>query len=199
MGIGGSGVSVETFIVSQTSGTTGGAGVYVVNNSQSVGPISMVAQNYSNGSIGVEEYTMNGASPGCLTSLAYNASNTFINVSSQFNHDRGWDIQCAHNFHMGAEAEANGGAGIAITAVYGSSEWFGGYTEANGNSWSGAGVGSDSSFNNTDSSPGIKVIGGRHLGAFTNMTAAKRDIVMVDGVTGYGFATLGSFSGVTIP
>ena len=41
MGVSGTGVTIGTYIVSQTSGTTGGAGVYVVSASQTVGSVGV--------------------------------------------------------------------------------------------------------------------------------------------------------------
>lgn len=202
MGVGGrTAFTTGTRITSFGTGT-GGAGTYNLNISQTVASGATIAQNLANTGNGIQEYTMNGGSAGCVAGTAYNASNTFTNVTTQFNLARGWDVNCAHNAHVGAESELNMGPGVAFTGLYITSDWFGGYTEGNSNSLAGGGVSPDISFFNTDNSPGIKIFGGIHNGTFNSVTAANLDIVYVSGVTGFGFTANCNGSGrscVTVP
>lgn len=165
----------------------------------------------SNGSHGIAEYVYSagtGSGPfgggvlGCVAGTSYNNNNTFTSVTSLSNGDRGWDINCAHNTHFAAEAEANVGSGFAFTNISsGASDFYGGYSECNAQT-SNCTVGTDTTAFNTDNSGGIYFFGGYHLGVFSSVTAANGDIVYVRGVTGFGFTANCNGSGhacVTIP
>jgi hypothetical protein len=107
-------------------------------------------------------------------SVAYNAGNTFLNCSSQYNGSYGWTIDQANNTYVGCDAEDNTAAGFNIVRTV-SSVFIGGYSENNPNTNPG-----DQSFALAgSSSAGVVVIGGRHSGAISGSVPGNGNVFLI--------------------
>jgi hypothetical protein len=106
--------------------------------------------------------------------VPYNAGNTFISCSSQYNGSYGWNIDQANNTYIGCDAEDNGGAGFNIGRTQ-ASVFVGGYSENNPNANPG-----DQSFALAGvSSAGVLVLGGRHSGAISGSAPGTGNVFMI--------------------
>jgi hypothetical protein len=104
----------------------------------------------------------------------WNAGNTFLNCSSQFNAGYGWNIDQANNSYVGCDAEDNAAAGFNISRTQ-SSVFIGGFSENNPN----ANPGDQSFVLAGSASAGVVVIVGRHTGAISGSTLGNGNVFLI--------------------
>lgn len=107
-----------------------------------------------------------------IGSTTYIASNSFYLCKAQFNKGDGFYIDRANNTYIACEAERNDTYGYNLDTTY-ASDFFGGYTEHNHENWATLGSSDgtpDTAFNLSANSGGVKIYGGRIIGAIGGTT-----------------------------
>lgn len=102
-------------------------------------------------------------------SANYIASNTWLMCAAEQCTSYGLDIDWASGCYVGFEAEFNGTTAVNIDNTY-DAGFFGGYSEFNGTP--------DTSFTLTANSTGVKIVGGRHIGALSGTLTGVGNVFM---------------------
>lgn len=102
-------------------------------------------------------------------SANYIASNTWVMCAAEQGSGYGLDIDWASGCYVGFEAEFNGASAVNIDHTF-DATFIGGYSEFNGSP--------DTSFTLSANSTGVKIIGGRHIGAISGTTTGVGNVFM---------------------
>lgn len=102
-------------------------------------------------------------------SANYIASNVWDLCAAEQGSSYGMDIDWASGCYLGFEAEFNSAAAVNIDHTF-DATFVGGYSEFNG--------GTDTSFALTANSTGVKILGGRHIGAISGTLTGVGNVLM---------------------